>query len=320
MKKIILPILALGISIFGQAQNDTSISTKKDTIIINSNSIKISADTITIGGIIIVNKKAAEKNNNWKTSIKISDTNSREFVGDFKKTRIQINRAKPLRNISTSFFDLDLGFANYIDNSNPILYYTMNNQILPQYNTSIFPGPPASSILKLNNLKSSNVNIWLVQQRVNLYQHKLNLKYGIGFEMFNFRFEESVSFRDEYPYINAESIDFRKNKLFVKYLTIPFQLNYRPNPTSKKGFYAGIGLSAGYLLKARNKQISAERGKQKIGGTFNLNDWRTAAIGELGIGAVRLYGSYGFSNLFEDNNLYGFDFNPFAIGIRFNKF
>ncbi|MFM2440109.1 MAG: hypothetical protein RLZ16_1108, partial [Bacteroidota bacterium] len=57
MKKIILPILALGISIIGQAQKDTSISTKKDTIIINSNNIKISADTITIGGIIIVNKK-----------------------------------------------------------------------------------------------------------------------------------------------------------------------------------------------------------------------------------------------------------------------
>ncbi|MFY8165618.1 MAG: outer membrane beta-barrel protein, partial [Sediminibacterium sp.] len=223
------------------------------------------------------------------------------------------------KNISTSFFDLDLGFANYIDNSES-RYYIMNNQLLPQNNTAIFPGPPASNILKLNNLKSSNVNIWLVQQRVNLYQHKLNLKYGIGFEMFNFRFEESVSFRDEYPYINTESIDFRKNKLFVKYLTIPFQINYRPNPTSKKGFYAGIGLSAGYLLKARNKQISAERGKQKIGGTFNLNDWRTAAIGELGIGAVRLYGSYGFSNLFADDNPYGFDFNPFAIGIRFNKF
>ncbi|MEY3208312.1 MAG: hypothetical protein RL064_343, partial [Bacteroidota bacterium] len=239
---------------------------------------------------------------------------------DFKKTRIQINRAKrPLKNISTSFLDMDLGFANYVDNTKP-MYYIMNNQILPQNNTAIFPGPPASAILKLNNLKSSNVNIWLVQQRVNLYQHKLSLKYGIGFEMFNFRFEESVSFRDEYPYINTESIDFRKNKLFVKYLTIPFQINYRPNPTSKKGFYAGIGLSAGYLLKARTKQISAERGKQKIGGNFNLNDWRTAAIGELGIGAVRLYGSYGFSNLFADNNLYGFDFNPFAIGIRLNKF
>ena len=306
MKKIILPILALGISIIGQSQKDTLW--------------KISNDTVKIGGLIIVNKQAPEKNENWKTSIKISDTNNHEFVGDFKKTRIQINRSKrPLKNISTSFLDIDLGFANYIDNSES-RYYIMNNQILPQNITQVMPGPPASTMLKLNNLKSSNVNIWLVLQRVNLYQHKLNLKYGIGFEMFNFRFEENISFRNEYPYINTESIDFRKNKLFVKYLTIPFQINYRPNPTSKKGFYAGIGVSAGYLLKARNKQISAERGKQKIAGNFNLNDWRTAAIGELGIGAFRLYGSYGFSNLFANNNEYGFDFNPFAIGIRLNKF
>lgn len=320
MKKIIFPILALGLSIIGQAQIDTVIKSSNDSFRTTSDNIRINADTIKIGGIIIVNKKAAEKNDNWKTSIKISDSNSRELVGDFKKTHIKINSAKKtLKNVSTSFLDLDLGFANYIDNSEP-RYYIMNNQILPQNNAAIFPGPPASNILKLNNLKSSNVNIWLVQQKINLYQHKLNLKYGIGFEMFNFRFEENVSFKNDYPYVYTEPITFRKNKLFVKYLTIPFQVNFKPNPTNKNGFYAGIGVSAGYLLKSRNKQISAERGKQKIGGNFNLNDWRTAAIGELGLGVFHLYGSYGLNNLFTDNNLYGFDFNPYAVGIRISKF
>ena len=57
MKKLILAILVLGTSIIGQAQKDTLW--------------KIGNDTVKIGGLIIVNKKAPEKDDNWKTSIKI---------------------------------------------------------------------------------------------------------------------------------------------------------------------------------------------------------------------------------------------------------
>ena len=137
--------------------------------------------------------------------------------------------------------------------------------------------------------------------------------------MFNFRFDEPISFRNDAPIISIDNISFTKNKLFVKYLTIPFQLNFSANPGSKKGFYASLGMSAGYLLKARNKQISSERGKQKISGNFNLNDWRVATIGELGIGSVRLYSSFGLTNLFDKNQT-NFDMAPFALGIRLTNF
>jgi hypothetical protein len=44
-----------------------------------------------------------------------------------------------------------------------------------------------------------------------------------------------------------------------------------------------------------------------------------ATIGELGIGSIRLYGSYNMTNLF-DKNYTQLDLMPFAIGIRFSKF
>jgi len=78
-------------------------------------------------------------------------------------------------------------------------------------------------------------------------------------------------------------------------------------------------MSAGYLWNAKNKQISGERGKEKYRGNFNLNDWRIATIGELGVGSLRLYGSFANSNLFNQNQSF-IDMQPFAVGLRFSKF
>jgi hypothetical protein len=232
--------------------------------------------------------------------------------GDFDNTRISIERApKKLKNVTTNWFSFDLGYANYIDESPQMAYLAIY--------------PPSkywvnSGSLKLDNRKASNFNIWIVQQKLNVYQHKINLKYGVGFEMFNFRFEQPVSFRNEPgKTLYMDDVNFTKNKLFVKYLTVPVQLNFQPNPYSRKGFYASIGLSAGYLVDARNKQISPERGKQKYDGTFELNNLRFATIGELGIGGIRLYGSYGSINLFDKNQSH-FSFFPYALGLRFSNF
>jgi hypothetical protein len=159
-----------------------------------------------------------------------------------------------------------------------------------------------------------------VTQKLNIYQHKINLKYGLGVEMFNFRFDKSISFREDITNnVKYDVVSFTKNKLLVKYLTVPVQFNFSPNPHNKKAFYASIGLSAGYLWNAKNKQISGERGKEKFRGNFNLNDWRFATIGELGVGAVRLYGSFANNNLFNKNQSF-IDMQPFAVGLRFSKF
>jgi hypothetical protein len=138
--------------------------------------------------------------------------------------------------------------------------------------------------------------------------------------MFNFRLEQPVSFRNDLPNkMIVENISFSKNKLFAKYLTVPFQLNFKSDPKSNKSFYMSAGMSAGYLVDARNKQKSSERGKQKYDGNFNLNNWRFATIGELGVGGIRLYGSYGLTNLF-DKNTTRFEFSPYTIGLRFSNF
>jgi hypothetical protein len=331
IQKIILPFLLLGTSFISSAQSITAvINTKKDafkirienliqlsdTIRIGSDTTLPGGDTVRIGSMLIVNKNAPSENRNFKTTIRIGDSSARFFNGDFKKTKIELSRGpKQLKNLQTNWWTLDLGFANFNDKSPDIYWLAANTNF-----TTIYPGPVTAGNLSLNNKKSSNVNIWVVQQKLNLYKHKINLKYGIGVEMFNFRFEKSVSFREDVPgFIKYDDVVFSKNKLLVKYLTIPVQINFTPNPSARKAFYASIGMSAGYLLNAKNKQISTERGKEKFEGNFNLNDWRIATIGELGLGPVRLYGSYGMNNLFNKSQSF-YDLQPFALGLRFSRF
>ncbi len=320
IQKMILPLFILGISLTSKAQTDTIavLARKNDTIVFAANN-----DTVKIGSILIVTKKEAE-DRNFKTVLKIGDasfgkTNDGELgwiKGDFKKTKIEISKGpRKLKNLQTNWWTLDLGFANYHDKS-PVTYWLAANPNLLPYG----PGPINPKSLSLNNKKSSNVNLWIVQQKLNIYQHKINLKYGVGLEMFNFRFEKPISFREDIPgYLKYDDVTFTKNKLLVKYLTVPVQISFKPNPNLRRGFYASVGMSAGYLLNAKNKQISAANGKQKYAGNFNLNDWRVATIGELGVGPIRLYGSYGMTNLFNKSQVL-FDMQPFALGLRFSKF
>lgn len=332
VQKLLLSFLFMGAGLLSQAQSITAIiNTKKeafkisvdnllngvDTIIQSNDTVRVGGDTVKIGSILIVNKNQAQKGPEFKTTIRIGDSSKRWFNGDFKKTKIEIAKGpKKLKNMETNWWTLDLGFANYHDKS-PMIYWTMD--ALPN-NLSIYPGPLSSKSFSLNNKKSSNVNIWVVQQKLNLYKHKINLKYGVGVEMFNFRFEKPISFREDITdFVKYDDVVFSKNKLLVKYLTIPVQINFKPNPNLKKGFYASVGMSAGYLMNAKNKQISAERGKEKFEGNFNLNDWRVATIGELGVGSIRLYGSYGMTNLFNKRQVF-YDMQPFALGLRFSKF
>ena len=285
---------------YGTTINITDGKISKDTF------LSVNDDTVKLGRLQIIKSQDSNYKKDWESMIE---------EGDFDNTQITIKRApKKLKNIETNWWIFDLGFANFVDKSPNPMWLAANPNALP-YGPAMSP-----ENFSLNNKKSTNVNIWVVTQKLNLYQHKINLKYGLGVEMFNFRFDKPISFREDITTnVKYDVVSFTKNKLLVKYLTIPLQINFSPNPTNKKGFYASIGMSAGYLWNAKNKQISGERGKEKFRGNFNLNDWRFATIGELGLGSVRLYGSFANNNLFNKNQSF-IDMQPFAVGLRFSKF
>lgn len=244
-------------------------------------------DTIKVGGMIII-KKPGEKGREVKRDPEMPE-----------------RRRSKTSNVSTNWWIVDLGFNNISDNTN----YPVSSPYLQSSFTK--------DDLKLRTGKSVNVNIWIFMQKLNVIKHVVNLKYGLGLELYNFRYKTPVSYREGNPsYIFTDTIDFSKNKLAADYITVPLMINFNTTPRSgNNGFSFSVGVSAGYLYSNRNKQISDERGKEKEKGDLGLERFKLAYVGELGLGPVRLYGSYAITNLHER----GLEQRPFAVGVRFSN-
>ena len=259
------------------------------------------SDTIRIGGIIIV------KNGKKDKDVNIT-------MGRKDKTK------KKNPNVSTNWWIVDVGFNNYTDKTN---YATAGSYLINR------PGYPNldKNDFKLRSGKSVNVNIWLFMQRLNLIEHHVNLKYGVGLEINNYRYKSSVSYKEggpvpytatqtNSPFIFRDSISFSKNKLATDYLTVPVMLNFVSNPNSrKKGISLSAGVSAGYLFSQRNKQKSDERGKDRNRGDYDLKTFKLSYVAELGLGPIRFYGSYSPNSMYD----HSLDMRPYTVGFRFSN-
>lgn len=260
---------------------------QKDTTTIISDTSRTHSDTVRVGNFVIIRKEK-----------------------DQGKT-VTINRQPPKRisRLKTNWWIVDIGFANVNDNTD------YSSAAAQNFLRATGPnGRPTRDDLTLRASKSSNVNIWLLMQRLNIARGYLNLKYGLGMEMFNFRYQSNVTYNNNPAYIYKDTLSFSKNKLYVGYLSVPFMFNINTSP-GRKGLSLSAGVSAGYRIGSRNKQISGEKGKEKIKGDLGLEQFRLAYIGELGLGPVKLFGSYSHTPIHEK----GLSQYPYSVGIRLSS-
>jgi hypothetical protein len=287
MKQLITLLAAVFICAAANAQTDSTKNKK--------------SDTIRIGGIVIV-----------KSGKKDKDVNVTLGRKDKEKKRNS--------NVSTNWWIVDLGFSNYDDQTN----YTSTGAYLVNR-----PGYPAlnANDFKLRTGKSINVNVWFFMQKLNLVKHYINLKYGVGLELNNYRYKSNISYKESgtvpytntqtnAPFIFRDSISFSKNKLAADYLTVPMMLNFNTNPNSKnKGLSISAGISAGYLYSQRNKQKSSDRGKDLNKGDYDLSRFKLSYVGELGLGSVHFYGSYSPKSVYD----HSLNMRPYTVGFRFSN-
>ena len=285
--KSIITVAALMLTVSGFAQSDTTRPNQPDTI--------------KVGNFIIIKKE--KKTNNYDTS----NSHILVDIGGNESSSEHYHYHEKL--ITTNWLIFDLGFANWRDQT------AYGSAEANAYLHADQGAPFTSADLNLKNSKTSNVNIWLFMQKLNVVNHVINLKYGIGIEMYNWRYETNITYHKNPAYIYRDTIEFSKNKLATDYVTIPFMININPFPRKRQGLSFSIGVSAGYLYNSRNKQVSDERGKQKIHGDFDLDPWRIAYVGEIGLGPVRVYGSYSINNLYD----HGVKQYPYAVGLRFSN-
>ncbi|MDP4263469.1 MAG: outer membrane beta-barrel protein [Bacteroidota bacterium] len=279
MKRIFTLCIAVCTFVTGFAQDSTAKSTP---------------DTIKIGGMIIIRDKNSKPDNEEKSRNRNLRITSRHYSG--KRS-----------NLSTNWWILDLGFSNFTDNTN---YAGAAAQAFaPGSNKDWF---------KPRTGKSRNVNLWFFMQRLNLIQHAVNLKYGLGLELNNYHFDDEKIRFAKNPTLITEDPNLagaKKNKLAADYLTVPMMLNFNFTPDRRRrafGFSAGI--SAGLLYSSRQKtKVGGDVNKTKD--DFDLKTWKLSYVGELLLGPVKLYGSYAFKNMWDK----GLDQTPYTVGFRISS-
>jgi hypothetical protein len=209
--------------------------------------------------------------------------------------------------VSTNWLIVDLGFNNFNDQTN---YGSAAAQ-------AFAPGFTSQN-MDLNTSKSVNVNIWIFMQKLNLAKHYVNLKWGLGLELNNYRFEDKRVKISENPTmftLNPDWSNLVKNKLAADYVTVPLMLNFDFTPSRRRGFGLSAGVSVGYLYSARQKIKTSDGRKEKFYDNFDLQPWKLSYVGEVNLGILHLYGSYATRSIWKR----GFDMTPYNVGIRFSN-
>ncbi len=115
-----------------------------------------------------------------------------------------------------------------------------------------------------------------------------------------------------------DSIDYKKNKLSLNYLEIPFELRFRSKPDkSFRRLSIAAGFKAGYLIQSHTKykgdDANGNETKFKTFNIANLNKLRYGPTFRMGYGKVSLFGYLSISELFQEDK--GPIAYPFSAGI-----
>ena len=275
MNRVFLLTAGICIALSGRAQTDTTGTGNKPTS---------ASDTVRVGNLLIV--RDGNSDSSWHD--------------DHWKHHHSYHNYHP-SNITTSWCIVDLGFTNYNDMTN---YSSAATQAFaPGSNKGWFT---------LNNGKSVDVNIWIFMQKINLIKHIVNLKYGVGIELNNYRYQDNIRFLINPTKVIMDTIHYHKNKLAEDLVTIPVMLNFNFTPHRRHPFGLSAGASVGYRYSSRQKFVSNESGKQKTYNDFDLDSWKISYIGELNLGWFVLYGSYATKSIFTN----GLNQVPYSLGIR----
>jgi hypothetical protein len=278
MKRILTLCVAVCALLTGFAQTDSSKNTP---------------DTIKIGSMVIIREKGSKPQ-------KDNDEGPR-----FRNRK---HSDKPSK-ISTNWWIIDLGFSNYNDQTNPA------SAAAQAFAGNAYAGN--AEWAKLNFGKSMNVNIWFFMQRVGIADRVVNLKYGLGLEMNNYRYDDTrVKFSKNPTTISLDQNleNAKKNKLAAHYITVPMMLNFNFTPERHRGFGFSAGVSAGLLYSSRQKTKTGGD-VNKIKDDFNLERWKLSYVGELLLGPVKIYGSCALNSMWEK----GLDQTPYTVGFRISS-
>ncbi|MBC8054547.1 MAG: PorT family protein [Sphingobacteriaceae bacterium] len=203
-----------------------------------------------------------------------------------KKDTVKLDTIKPSSkfSIQLTLSRLDLGLAKFTDNGS-------------------FTLKPKNQFLETETWKTNNIGFEFFQMG---YRFNSNFKIylGTGIDWTHMRLKQNVTLKPDEAMLDTvqESINFKKNRFSSTYLRVPLSFQIRTNDDQKGNkVYFVFGPEIGFLINGKVKQVSEEKGKQKVKDDFNLNPFRYGVFGRLGYDNFGLYVKYYNSDVFADN-------------------
>ncbi len=272
-----------------------------------------------IAGLLFANTLMAQetpttetKKKKKKTTISISNNgiciDSDDSVAKAKsKEDSKLGESSSKFKATYAMFDIGVNMLN--DNTiytDPTVVSYLNMPAA-QRNKNLFDLKPRSSI-------NVNIHPLMVKFRaLKTHNQRIYISTGIGLQIYNFRYENDISYTKNPNGIVMDTIQFDKNKLGVCYINVPLMLTGKTRLHKSTWLVYGAGVSMGYRLSAWNKQVSDERGKVKTRGNFDLMDYNTCLTAEFGVeGVIRFFASYQLTSLYDN----GIDQKPICVGVR----
>jgi len=180
------------------------------------------------------------------------------------------------------FSRIDLGFSKLVDNGS----YTLT---------------PQNEFLGYRAGKTSTFSFDVVQFG---YRFNQNFKIYVagGFDWTLIRLKQNITIQPNgqtLSYIN-EPINFSKNRFSSSYVHMPLNFEFRTKENDNgKRFYFVVGPEIGFLLNGKVKQISDERGKQKVKDDYHFQPFKYGGTVRIGYGGIGLFTKYAFNDMFD---------------------
>lgn len=239
------------------------------------------------------------KTNQPGISIKYSENGDDDDDDDFD-LEINLGKDRTKKNVHTRFVLFDLGFDTYT---------TKETYFLPN-------GGPDPFEISVG--KSTNVNIHLIQQRVNLIKHKVNLAYGIYFAFHKYYYTNKIVQLPDQQQVTFEyhpEENWKKNRLSYSFINVPLMLNFETNPSRHwRSFHINAGVYAGVRLGANFKIKENGGSKTKVRDQYQLNNFRFGLRGEFGYGPFNVYVTYSLTDLYDKDKNNGYILTPIQFG------
>ena len=225
-----------------------------------------------------------------KTDTTITVKKKRVVTFSFGDRKAKVDSARKLRagapgfNFGLTFSRVDIGLATLIDNGS----FTLS---------------PQNEFLSYRSWKTSNFGFDLVQFG---YRFNNNLKMYLsgGFDWTHIRLKENITIQkggSSLTYIQ-DNVEFSKNRFSSTYLRVPLSFEFRSSENANgKRFRFIAGPEVSFLMGGKVKQISEERGKQKIEDNYHFTRLRYGAVGRLGYGGAGIFAKYYFNDMFENS-------------------